>query len=250
MERGGLPAQLALDLVNGSKSPITAYHAGPNLFDRFDVSRAPSTGSAYTQGAYASAARKEAQNKYLPRTGPSYEKKVLDMYKSAEKKQDYESMEILESAMLSQLPSEMRQNFIKSGEYSPKFAKKAEGLIGQLEKLPRDSYLYKLDIADEALPNYMLFDKPISQQPQAVQSLAKEMGISGEDMLGGDIVGRLRASGVKEAQIQELLRSKGIPGLIYDSPDTLGSVNYVTYDPDLIKILEINDMPAAGMLGR
>lgn len=205
---------------------ITAYHAGPNLFNRFDVSRAPSTGSAYTQGAYAAASRREAQGKYLPRTGPDYEEKVMGLYKAAEKNKDYESMEVLESAMLSQLPSEMRQNFIKSGEYSPEFAKKAEGIINKLEKLPRDSYLYKLDIADEALPNYMLFDKPISEQPAAVQSFAKELGIAGSDMLGGDIVGKLRASGVKEAQIQEMMRKKGIPGLIYDSPDVPGSVNY------------------------
>lgn len=232
----------------GLMPSITAYHAGPNLFNRFDVSRAPSTGSAYTQGAYAAASRREAQEKYLPRTGPDYEEKVMGLYKSAEKNKDYESMEVLESAMLSQLPSEMRQNFIKSGEYSPEFAKKAEGIINKLEKLPRDSYLYKLDIADEALPNYMLFDKPISEQPAAVQSFAKELGIAGNDMLGGDIVGKLRASGVKEAQIQEMMRKKGIPGLIYDSPDVPGSVNYVTYDPDLIKILEVNDMPASGLL--
>jgi hypothetical protein len=230
----------------GLMPSITAYHAGPNLFNRFDVSRAPATGSAYTQGAYAAASRREAQGKYLPRTGPAYEEKVMGLYKAAEKNRDYESMEVLESAMLSQLPSEMRQNFIKSGEYSPAFAKKAEGIINKLEKLPRDSYLYKLDIADEALPNYMLFDKPISQQPAAVQSFAKELGIAGDDMLGGDIVGKLRASGVKEAQIQEMMRKKGIPGLIYDSPDVPGSVNYVTYDPDLIKILEVNDMPASG----
>ena len=229
---------------------ITAWHAGPSLFSKFDVTRAPTTGSAYTQGAYSAAARREAQDKYLPRTGPAYEKKVMDLYKTAEKKQDYESMEVLESAMLSQLPSEMRKNFVKSGEYSPEFAKKAESIIQQVEKLPRDSYLYKLDIADEALPNYLLFDKPIAQQPEAVKSFAKELGISGEDMLGGDIVGKLRASGVPEIQIQEMMRKKGIPGLIYDSPDIPGSINYVTYDPDLIKILEINDMPASGLLGK
>jgi len=94
-----------------------------------------------------------------------------------------------------------------------------------------------------------LFDKPLSQQPEAVKSFAKELDISGDDMLGGDIVGRLRSSGVSEMQIQEMMRKKGIPGLIYDSPDVQGSINYVTYDPDLIKILEINDMPTSGLLG-
>jgi hypothetical protein len=228
---------------------ITAWHAGPNLFKKFDVTRAPETGSAYTQGAYAAAARREAEGKYLPRA-PKWEEKLMGLYKQAEKKQDYDSMEVLESALLYKNPKQLREDFIESGEYSPEFAKKAENVIKQVESVPRDSYLYKLDIADEALPNYLLFDKPIAEQPQAVQSFAKELGISGDDMLGGDIVGRLRSSGVSEIQIQEMMRRKGIPGLIYDSPDVQGSVNYVTYDPDLIRILEINDMPASGLLGR
>lgn len=228
---------------------ITAWHAGPNLFGKFDVTRAPETGSAYTQGAYAAAARREAEGKYLPRA-PKWEDKLMGLYKQAEKKGDYDSMEVLESALLYKNPKQLREDFINSGEYSPEFAKKAETVIKQIEKVPRDSYLYKLDIADEALPNYLLFDKPVSQQPEAVKAFAKELGISGDDMLGGDIVGRLRSQGVPEIQIQEALRKRGIPGLIYDSPDVPGSVNYVTYDPDLIKILEINDMPASGLLGR
>lgn len=231
-----------------SPAGVTAWHAGPNLFNRFDVSRAPSTGSAYTRGAYAAAARREALDKYLPRTGEKYESALQDMYRAAEKRGDYGSMEVLESAMMSRLPSEMRQTFVQSGEYSPAFAKNAESIIKKLEGIPRDSYLYKLDIADEALPNYMLFDRPMAQQPMAVQQYAKEVGAFGDDMLGGDIVGKLRASGVPEMQIQEGFKSRGIPGLIYNSPDVPGSVNYVNYDPDLIKILEINDTPASSLL--
>lgn len=249
MERGGMPAGLLQDLAQGSRSQITAWHAGPNLFEKFDVTRAPETGSAYTQGAYAAAARREAEGKYLPRA-PKWEEKLMGLYKQAERKGDYDSMEVLESALFYKNPKQLRQDFIESGEYSPEFAKKAESVIKQIENVPRDSYLYKLDIADEALPNYLLFDKPLSQQPEAVKAFAKELDISGEDMLGGDIVGRLRSSGVSEMQIQEMMRRKGIPGLIYESPDVAGSVNYVTYDPDLIKILEINDMPASGLLGR
>ena len=247
LNQGGTNAQMLQDMARGSQAPATAWHAGANLFDKFDVTRAPVTGSAYTRGAYAAASRREALNKYLPRTGEKYESAVMDMYKAAEKKRDYESMEVLESAMLSSLPSEMRNNFIKSGDYSPAFANKAENIIKKLEGMPRDSYLYKLDIADEALPDYMLFDRPMGQQPQAVQQYAREVGALGDDMLGGDIVGKLRASGMPEMQIQEALKSRGIPGLIYNSPDVPGSVNYVNYNPDLIKILEVNDTPASNL---
>jgi hypothetical protein len=247
--RGGLTREMVEAMGTGVQSPITAYHAGPNLFSKFDVKRAPDTGSAYTQGAYAAAARREAEGKYLPRA-PQWEEKLMGLYKQAEKNKDYESMEVLESALLYNNPKQLRQDFIESGEYSPEFAKKAEQTIKKIESVPRDSYLYKLDIADEALPNYMLFDKPLSQQPKQVQEYAKELGLAGDEYLGGDIVGKLRAAGVSELQIQETLRKRGIPGLIYDSPDVPGSINYVTYDPDLIKILEINDMPASGLLGQ
>jgi hypothetical protein len=247
----GPKAQQVANVLANAYNPagITAYHAGPNLFSKFDVKRAPDTGSAYTQGAYAAAARREAEGKYLPRA-PQWEEKLMGLYKQAEKSKDYESMEVLESALLYKNPKQLRQDFIESGEYSPEFAKKAEQTIKKIESVPRDSYLYKLDIADEALPNYMLFDKPLSQQPKQVQEYAKELGIAGDEYLGGDIVGKLRAAGVPELQIQETLRKRGIPGLIYDSPDVPGSINYVTYDPDLIKILEINDMPASGLLGQ
>jgi hypothetical protein len=247
----GPKAQQVANVLANAYNPagITAYHAGPNLFSKFDVKRAPDTGSAYTQGAYAAAARREAEGKYLPRA-PQWEEKLMGLYKQAEKSKDYESMEVLESALLYKNPKQLRQDFIESGEYSPEFAKKAEQTIKKIESVPRDSYLYKLDIADEALPNYMLFDKPLSQQPKQVQEYAKELGIAGDEYLGGDIVGKLRAAGVSELQIQETLRKRGIPGLIYDSPDVPGSINYVTYDPDLIKILEINDMPASGLLGQ
>ena len=247
MERGGLPAGLLQDLAQGTQSNITAWHASPKLFDKFDVTRTPETGSAYTQGAYAAAARREAEGKYLPRA-PEWEEKLMAMYKQAEKNRDYDSLEVIESALMYKNPKQLRADFIESGEYSPEFAKKAEQTIKKIESVPRDSYLYKLDISDEALPNYMLFDKPMSQQPKAVQSYAKELGINNDEYLGGDIVGKMRALGMPELKIQETLKKKGISGLIYESPDVQGSVNYVTYDPDLIKILEVNDRPITNLL--
>jgi len=150
---------------------ITAYHAGPNLFSKFDVKRAPDTGSAYTQGAYAAAARREAEGKYLPRA-PQWEEKLMGLYKQAEKSKDYESMEVLESALLYKNPKQLRQDFIESGEYSPEFAKKAEQTIKKIESVPRDSYLYKLDIADEALKLWNSFKGWLS--PRSDQSSAKE----------------------------------------------------------------------------
>ncbi len=241
MERGGMPAQLLGDLSQGSVRPIQAWHGSGKLFPEFDVTRTPEQGYAYTRGSYAAAAKREAQDKYMPRD-MAYEEKVLDLYKKAEKAQDYESMEVLESALMHQTPNELRDMYVASGDYDKNFAKKAASLIDKIETFPKESYLYKLDVKDEALPKMLQFDNPISQQSAEVRAFAKELGLEDTD-LGGDIVGKLIANNVEGLDIQKTMRSKGIPGLIYNSPDVQGSVNYVTYDPELYKILEINDKP-------
>jgi len=241
MERGGLPAQLLGDMSQGSLRPIQAWHGSGKLFPEFDVTRAPEQGYAYTRGSYAAAAKREAEGKYMPRDS-AYEEKLMGLYKNAEKKQDYDSMEVLEAAMLHQSPSDLRKTFIQSGDYEDAFAKKASGLIDKIETFPKESYLYKLDVNDEALPQMLQYDNPIGQQSKQVQEFAKELGLKDTD-LGGDLIGQLIAKDVTGLQIQETMKKRGIPGLIYNSPDVQGSVNYVTYDPSLYKILEINDKP-------
>jgi hypothetical protein len=241
MERGGLPAQLLGDLSQGSVRPIQAWHGSGKLFPEFDVTRNPEQGYAYTRGSYAAAAKREAEGKYAPRD-PVYEEKLMGLYKAAEKKQDYDSMEVLEAAMLHESPKSLRETFVNSGDYDEKFAKKASSIIDKIDTFPKESYLYKLDIADEALPSMLQYDNPISQQSKEVKAFAKELGLADTD-LGGDIVGKLIAQDVTGLNIQEAMKKRGIPGLIYNSPDVQGSVNYVTYDPSIYKILEINDKP-------
>lgn len=220
---------------------ITAWHGSGKLFPEFDVTKSPEQGYAYTRGSYAAAAKREAEGKYMPRD-PAYEEKLMGLYKNAEKKQDYDSMEILEAVMLHQSPADLRKTFIQSGEYDESFAKKAAPLIDKIETFPKESYLYKLDVKDEALPNMLQYDNPISQQSAQVKEFAKQLGLKETD-LGGDVIGQLIAKGVEGLDIQKTMREKGIQGLIYNSPDVKGSVNYVSYDPSLYKILEINDKP-------
>jgi hypothetical protein len=241
MERGGLPAQLLGDLSQGSVRPIQAWHGSGKLFPEFDVTRTPEQGYAYTRGSYAAAAKREAEGKYAPRDHV-YEEKLMGLYKAAEKKQDYDSMEVLEAAMLHESPKNLRETFVNSGDYDEKFAKKASSIIDKIDTFPKESYLYKLDIADEALPSMLQYDNPISQQSKEVKAFAKELGLADTD-LGGDIVGKLISQDVTGLNIQDAMKKRGIPGLIYNSPDVQGSVNYVTYDPSLYKILEINDKP-------
>lgn len=224
---------------------ITVWHGSGKLFPKFDVNQKSVNGHAYTKGAYLADARSEAEN-YVPRD-PVYEDRLVRMYNEASRRNDYNSMQVLEEAMLHSRPAQLREQFLSS-EYEPAFQKTARRVIDQIEKLPRSSYIYKVDLADEAVPQLLKWDRPLAENPAAVQSLAGKLGLDAKRDLGGDVIGRLRSSGVDEAALRQELQKNGIPGLSYDSPKTRGSLNHVIYNPELLKLLEINDRPARSLL--
>lgn len=227
---------------------ITVWHGSGNLFPKFDVTRAPTNGFAYTRGAYTAGARDEAKG-YSPRD-PAYEERLVKLYNDASRKQDYTAMEVLEGAMLHQSPKELMSQFANPENYDPAFIRRASQVIRDVEKLPNKSYLYKVDLKDEVVPKLLQFDEPLSAQTNpSVQQLAQELGMNHpNEWLGGDVIGRLRSRGVTDMEIPKALREKGIPGLAYDSQQVRGSKNYVSYDPEMLQILEVNDRPAEELI--
>lgn len=240
-------ADMAEDYLvkQGLAKPIVSWHGSPKKFDSFDVNQPSSTGHAYTKGAYTAAARREAEG-YTGRD-PAYEEKLMSLYNQASQRRDYTSMEVLEQAMLHSRPKALREQFL-SPDYSPEFQRTAERVIGQVDRIPTQSSLYKVDVADEALPNFLRWDEPLSDNPAAVQAMGRKLGLEGNDYLGGDVIGRLRSNSMGERKLRTELQNNGVPGVVYNSTEVPGSVNYVTYDPKLLKILEINDKPFRGLL--
>jgi hypothetical protein len=127
--------------------------------------------------------------------------------------------------------------------------------------------LYKVDIPDEAIPKMLDWDKPLSQQSPEVKQAYKQF----VDSPDGDALARQYHSykdGLKLSDLPEfkdpygetlyknvfgwgkannLLQGQGIPGIRYLDGSSRGTGhgtnNYVVFDDNLPKILEVNGKP-------
>lgn len=223
-----------MNLVGGfAPMGITAYHGSPYLFRQLDQSKIGTGEGAqqYGTGAGYTAAVRDVAESYSPRD-TAYEDYLLRLYKKAEKSQDWNSMEVLESAMMHKRPAQLREQY----------GKDAEAIIKQIEKVEPKSYLYKGDIPDEILPKFLDWDAPIKEQSKEVQSLAKKYGIEMDD-LGGDLVARVG----KNIEGSKIMEEAGIRGIKYFDANSrnakYGSQNFIPFRAEDYKIQEINDIP-------
>lgn len=180
-ELGPLAAQKAEQflLSQGAVKPITAYHGTPHKFDKFDNSKMGTGEGAQVYGAGAYLADNPA---------------VADEYRrmlSANQPNRY----LLDGVEYpSDSPAVTAQGFFdkfgsvdKAKEALAKVnVKNKKQVIAELDKAPsrkmetQTGYLYKADIPDEAVANMLLWDKPLSEQPEAVRSA---IGTINEDAL-------------------------------------------------------------------
>ena len=104
-----------------------------------------------------------------------------------------------------------------------------------------ESYMYKIDLPDEQIARMLSWDKEISKQTPEVQKLAKQYGLSGDD-LGGDLIAAMDA---KRPAGAEAMRAAGVTGVRY--PDSKmrvdqndGMENFVVFpgNEGLLQILD------------
>ena len=221
-------------------SRITTYHGSPYLFRELDPAMV-GTGEgaqAYGYGAGYTAQVRDVAESYTPRDY-EYEDALMKLYKQAERRQDYGSMEVLESAMMHKRPAELREQF---GE-------EAEDIINSIAGLENRSYLYKGEIPDKILPKFLDWDIEISQQSKEVQDLAKKLGLEPTD-LGGDLVAKVG----KDAAGTKVMEEAGIKGIKYYDGNSrnaqFGSQNYIPFSPEDYEIEEINDIPLSEYLNQ
>jgi hypothetical protein len=219
---------------------ITVYHGSPYLFRQLDPSKV-GTGEgaqAYGHGAGYTAQVRDVAESYTPRDY-EYEDALQNLYKQAERRQDYGSMEVLESAMMHKRPAELRQQF----------GAEAEDTINQIAALENQSYLYKGEIPDKILPKFLDWDLEISKQSKEVQDLAKKLGLEPTD-LGGDLVAKVG----KDAAGSKVMEDAGIKGIKYYDGNSrnaqYGSQNYIPFSPEDFEIEEINDIPLSEFLNQ
>lgn len=239
----------------GGIKEITAYHGSPHTFDKFSLDKIGTGEGAqvYGHGLYF------ADN---PEVAQQYQKTLAhnnyaSLVKNAPNNYDViapDGSKIVENALLGK-------------------ATKAKELFDNSQS----GNLYKVDIPDEAVANMLLWDKPLSEQPEAVKRGLERIGIgstkpvdqmSDDELLGAlgafeNTLGKGEATGQKlykelqsfqgsDRRASDYLKSVGIPGIRYldqGSRDAgQGTMNTVLFDDALVKILERNGVPMQGLL--
>jgi hypothetical protein len=239
---------------------LDVYHGTPHRFPgteesplgEFDASKI-GTGEgaqAYGHGVYY-AENPEVAKGYQPRD-PKAETKLMNLYKQAEARQNYDQMEVLEAAMLHRTASELAEQYPQQ--------KSLVNRIGKINEKAAGS-LYKADLPDEMIDRMLDWNAPVDESfaNKIVKAAQKNeelklsdfedaLGISdgylGQPEDGRAIYNLLVGSFKSDAKAAEFLRNAGIPGIRYlDSGSRGGSSgtrNFVVFpgEEKKVRILE------------
>ena len=256
------------------------YHGSPHKFDKFDASKI-GTGEgaqAYGHGIYLTDSQPIAEHykkALLNEKGGHFSwedraGKEIDVHALAESAQSLDPRALAASALRQAESVDDALDLI--GKASPdQFVggakeKKAtiDGLLSFMRqgvaKRPGGS-LIKADLPDEWIPKMLDWDKPLSEQPEAVRALPvfsgflpDETGAEIYKILSKELAGGSQFAKSKNDAAAEALRDAGIPGIRYLDGGSRGkgqgTYNYVVFPglEDQVKILERNGVPL-GLLG-
>jgi hypothetical protein len=233
------PVMQQLDVYHGTPHKFPATEANP--LGEFDASKI-GTGEgaqAYGHGIYY-AENPEVAKGYQPRD-PKAEAKLMNLYKQAEARQNYDAMEVLEAAMLHRTASELREQYPNQKALVNRIGKINEKAAGAL---------YKADLPDEMIDRMLDWDKPLSEQPAAVRKALMEnpvvaaevrrlnaqreaLNVQSPQRLTHPVIGKLArkettaeslkgqalyellAKGSTQVEASAYLKSLGIPGIKY-----------------------------------
>ena len=275
-------------------SPITAFHGTPHKFDKFSMDKI-GTGEgaqAYGHGLYF------ADN---PRVAKDYQEQLsrgysMPIFTSDAAKKEYDDVvnyadyaggffrNTIDDAkgntdeVIKRLLSQASDKTVRP-HFRDAYQKLADLVSSGKVQIPQETpgSFYKVDIPDEAVANMLLWDKPLSEQPEAVrkatQRIQQEKGVGaakgataaklkaffegepmrfGEQATGQDLYRALADYGENANEGSEYLKQIGIPGIRYFDGLSRGSgqgtMNTVVFDDSLIKILERNGVPMNGLL--
>lgn len=151
---------------------IDAWHGSPHKFKKFRSDKIGTGEGAqmYGSGIYLADASDVAKT-YQPRSFEA-EELMMDKYKAAERAEDYETMEIWESAMMHETPAEIIKSY-SSSDYSDSMRQKAAKVAEELKEMPTEGGLYNVALGTTA-ENLLDWDAPLSKQSEAIQNFAAE----------------------------------------------------------------------------
>lgn len=237
-------SEITNDVISGK----TVYHGSPYLFDKFSMDKI-GTGEgaqAYGHGLYF------AEN---PNVASGYAEKLG--YASGESAQDIAGR-LMESTKGDKLAA-IQELSNRARNKSPEFIGKMNEAISHVKN---DTFtkpnIYKVDIPDSAVNKMLDWDLPLSQQSENIKQLLKSAGINPQGRLlskGKDLVKEIQIDGtLKNAGFpttdqgaSDFLKYIGIPGIKYLDQGSRGAGqgtrNFVLFDENLAKIIEINGKP-------
>ena len=286
MERGGMPAGLLEGMSSRTVSPLTVYHGSPARFERFDPIKIGSGegAQAYGYGHYVAESPDVARRYQMGLTQAKGEevlyknKPLTNLYNQIENKSmklsgkaadiENQKLQLVEHMMLDKPPQELIP-YAKETGFDKSVIDWLEKDVAKNTKIP--GAFYEIDLPDEQIARMLDLDKPLSKQPQAVQSWLKDSfnpyrnqltakDIGGNEPTGSMILNKLqelmsegrRADAFTNAEnlgarnaSQELL-DYGIPGIRYMDEASRGqgqgTSNFVVFpgNEDLLTILKRN----------
>ena len=137
---------------------------------------------------------------------------------------------------------------------NPRFAREH----GQIYPDDPPGHLYKVDIPDDQIKKMLDWDDiPLSKQPKKVREALKDATSKLPENareLGRNAYAKLSEILGGEDKASAYLNSKGIPGIKYLDQGSRGggqgTRNFVVFDENIPQILERNQQPIGGLLGK
>ena len=260
-----------LDTAMNFAPALTVWHGSPHKFSKFDMSKI-GTGEgaqAYGHGLYM------AQNKAVADEYAGKLSKPIVSFPTGVDSSNVSNLSPEAASVVKRMQeiAETTQYGSKSEQAGKVFFGAPERVQGELSgNAPRWSAfdildtgsLYKSDIPDEAVARFLDWDKPLSQQaPEVQKALSHDPRATDKFYAnGGEYYRALMARKSQDAPLHmganaaeewawpmatDQLRSAGVPGIRYLDGGSRaagqGSSNFVLFDDQLPRILEINGAP-------
>lgn len=265
--------QQALDTYAGGLGMLghTVFHGSPHKFAKFDKAKI-GTGEGsqvYGHGLYVAESPKVARQYQAMASNPARRQGGL-----TKEGHDQVALDAIIKLSANKYSKGDVNGLVPLIKSHPKAFDKPEELIKRIGEYVDNnppSFLYKVDIPDEVVPNMLNWDKPLKEQPAKVQKALKKLGVTqtppaapeaveaakeayranpsrenmqamnalmnqGRNIMGSDIIKQGLAT-------EEALQQAGIPGIKYldaGSREGGGTSNMVVFSPEMMRILERN----------
>jgi hypothetical protein len=203
------------------KMDLMAYHGSPHKVDKFDSSKI-GTGEgnqSYGYGLYFAESKDVAGSYASALSEPKLFVRGKEVKVEPGSPTDVASAwlaDVYDRGFFNSKTSDPFSQAIADIEKAPVPNKEAViTAVNDLKKrgatMKQGGNLYTVDIPDEMVGRMLDFEKRIGEQSAEVQALAKEFGLSPDD-LGGDLLAAARG---KTAGGAKMMREAGIPGVRY-----------------------------------